>query len=308
MNFQVAVNQILILFTIMCIGFIAKKSKLVNENTEKSLSRVLLNISLPALMLSSINVDYSPETLPNLMQILYITIVLYISVIIFANITAKLFRFKYPLAGTYINLLTFANVGFMGFPIANAIFGSIGILYATVANLIFNVLLWTYGILTINKESSIDLKKLLNIGTITSALTIILFISRFRMPSILMNALDLTGDMTTPISMILIGSFIADINSIKSFFDWKIGVIAFFRLLLIPFTLAFILGRLGVNNTVTSLCTILAATPSGTTNAIFAKQFNAEPIFTSVAVFVTTLLFLATLPCIIYVLNSYILI
>jgi len=308
MNFQVAVNQILILFIIMCIGFIAKKSKLINENTEKSLSNVLLNISLPALMLSSINVEYSPDTLPNMLQIFYITIVLYLAVIIFANITAKLFRFKYPLAGAYINLLTFANVGFMGFPIANALFGQIGILYATVANLIFNVLLWTYGILTINKEGSINLKKLLNIGAITSALTIILFISRFRMPSILLNALDMTGDTTTPISMILIGSFIADINSIKSFFDWKIGVISFFRLLLIPFTLAFILGRLGINNTVTSLCTILAATPSGTTNAIFAKQFNAEPIFTSVVVFVTTLLFLITLPCIIYVLNSYILI
>jgi len=308
MDFQVAVNQILILFTIMCIGFIAKKSKLVNENTEKSLSSVLLNISLPALMLSSINVDYSPETLPNMLRILYITIVLYIAVIIFANITAKLFRFQYPLAGTYINLLTFANVGFMGFPIANALFGTIGILYATVANLIFNVLLWTYGIITINKEGSIDFKKLLNIGTITSALTIILFISKFRMPLILLNALDMVGDMTTPISMILIGSFIADINSVKSFFDWRIGVISFFRLLLIPITLAFILGRLGINNTVTSLCTILAAAPSGTTNAIFAKQFNAEPIFTSVAVFVTTLLFLITLPCIIYVLNSYILI
>ncbi|WP_372996567.1 AEC family transporter [Lutispora sp.] len=308
MSLQIVINQILILFIIMCIGFIAKKSKLINESTEKSLSNVLLNISLPALMLSSINVSYDSETLPNMLQIFYITLALYIAVILFANITAKLFRFKSPLADIYINLLTFANVGFIGFPIANAIFGSIGVLYATVANLIFNIFLWTYGILIINKEGSIDFKKLLNIGTIVSAATIIIFILKIRMPSILLSALDMTGDMTTPISMMLIGSFIADINSIKSLFDWKIGVIAFFRLLMIPFTLAFILSWLGINDTVISLCTILAAAPSGSTNAILAKQFNAEPTFTSVAVFVTTLLFLVTLPSIIFVLNNYILI
>lgn len=308
MNLQIAVNQILILFTIMSIGFISKKIKLINENTEKSLSSILLNITLPALMLCTINVNYDSETLPNMLQIFYITLALYGTIVLFANVTAKLFRFKSPLAETYINLITFANVGFMGFPIVNAMLGSIGVLYATVANLIFNVFLWTYGILIINKEGSIDFKKLFNIGTIASALTIILFILKVKMPSILLTALDMVGDMTTPISMILIGSYIADINSVKSFFDWRIGMISLFRLLLIPSALAFILSWLGINNTVISLCTILAAAPSATTNAIFAKQFNAEPTFTSVAVFVTTLLFLLTLPIIIFMLNNYILI
>ncbi|SHI70443.1 AEC family transporter [Lutispora thermophila] len=308
MSFQVAVNQILILFTIMIIGFICKKTKLIDENTEKSLSSVMLNITLPSLMLSTINVSYDPDTLPNMLQIFCITIVFYIIIILFANGTARLFRFKSPLADTYINLITFANVGFMGFPIVNAMLGQIGVLYATIVNLIFNLLLWTYGILIINKEGSIDLKKLFNIGTISSSLTIILFTLKIRMPAVLLTALDMIGDMTTPISMILIGSYIADIDSVKSFFDWRIGVISFFRLLLIPTVLAFVLSWLGINNTVISLCTILAAAPSGTTNAIFAKQFNAEPTFTSVAVFVTTLLFLVTLPCIIFILNNYILI
>ena len=98
------------------------------------------------------------------------------------------------------------------------------------------------------------------------------------MPSILLIALDTIGDMTTPISMILIGSYMADINSLKSLFDWRIMIIAFLKLLFIPVTLAIILKWLGINNTVTSLCVILAATPSGPTNAIFAKKFNAEPV------------------------------
>jgi len=308
MDLQVVMEQILIFFIIMAIGFIGKKSKIINENTEKSLSNVLLNISLPALMLSSINVDYDSETIPNMLQIFFITLALYIAVIIFASITAKLFKFKWPLAGTYKNLLVFANVGFMGFPIVNAIFGSIGILYATVANLIFNLFLWTYGILTINRENSADFKQLLNIGTIVSALTILLFLVKIRMPIVLLKAFDTVGDMTTPISMILLGSYISDISSPKLFLDWKILIISFFRLLFIPVILALVLKWLGINHMVTSLCVILAATPSAATNAIFAKKYDAEPVFTSITVFFTTILSLITLPIVISILNNFILI
>ncbi|NLM43049.1 MAG: hypothetical protein GX201_03375 [Clostridiales bacterium] len=307
MNLQIAMEQILIFFIIMAVGLIGKKFKIINENTEQSLSNILLNITLPALMLASLNLEYDSETIPNMLQIFYITIALYFAVIILGNITAKLFRLKSPLADTYKNLLVFSNVGFMGFPIAVAFFGPIGVLYTTIANLIFNIFLWTYGILIINREGSTNFKQLLNIGTVVSALTIILFLIKIKMPSILLIALDTIGDMTTPISMILIGSYMADINSLKSLFDWRIMIIAFLKLLFIPVTLAIILKWLGINNTVTSLCVILAATPSGPTNAIFAKKFNAEPVFTSIAVFFTTLLFLVTLPIVIFILNNFIL-
>ena len=105
-------------------------------------------------MLASLNLEYDSETIPNMLQIFYITIALYFAVIILGNITAKLFRLKSPLADTYKNLLVFSNVGFMGFPIAVAFFGPIGVLYTTIANLIFNIFLWTYGILIINREGS----------------------------------------------------------------------------------------------------------------------------------------------------------
>ncbi|MEA4963109.1 AEC family transporter [Lutispora sp.] len=307
MNLQVAVNQISTLFIIMFIGLIAKKVKLIDKASEKSMSNILLYIALPALMLSSANISYDSNTLPNMMQVFYVTLIQYFAVIVFANITAKLLKFKFPLSGAYINLLTFANVGFMGFPIANAFFGPAGLLYATVANLLFNIFQWTYAILVISKKGRIDIKRLFNIGTISAVLTITIFLLHIKLPFIIQNALDLTGKMTTPISMILIGSFIADLDSIKSFFDWRVITIAVFKLLLIPFTVAIALNALGVNHTVISICVLMAAMPSASTNAILAKQFDAEAAFTSVAVFVTTLLFLLSLPLVIFVLTNFIL-
>lgn len=307
MDLQVAINQISTLFIIMLIGLIAKKKQLINQEAEKSMSNILLYIALPALSISSANINYDSDTLPNMLQVFYITLAVYLLVIVFANITAKLFKLKFPLSGAYINLLTFANVGFMGFPIANAFFGPVGILYATVANLLFTIFQWTYGILVIDKNGTIDLKKLLNIGTYSSVFTIVLFVLNIKLPFIAQNALEMAGKMTTPISMILIGSFIADLDSIKNFFDWRIMVIAFFRLLLIPITVGIILNSLGINQAVISICVLMSAMPSASTNAIFAKQFDAEPVFTSVAVFVTTLLFLISLPIVIFVLTNYIL-
>ena len=307
MNLQVAVNQISTLFIIMFIGLIAKKVKLIDKASEKSMSNILLYIALPALMLSSANISYDSNTLPNMMQVFYVTLIQYFAVIVFANITAKLLKFKFPLSGAYINLLTFANVCFMGFPIANAFFGPAGLLYATVANLLFNIFQWTYAILVISKKGRIDIKRLFNIGTISAVLTITIFLLHIKLPFIIQNALDLTGKMTTPISMILIGSFIADLDSIKSFFDWRVITIAVFKLLLIPFTVAIALNALGVNHTVISICVLMAAMPSASTNAILAKQFDAEAAFTSVAVFVTTLLFLLSLPLVIFVLTNFIL-
>ena len=308
MNLQVAVNQIITLFIVMLIGLIAKKKQLINEAAEKSLSNILLYIALPSLMLSSANISYDSNTLPNMIQVFYITFIEYLAVILFANVTAKLLKFKFPLSGSYINLLTFANVGFMGFPIANAFFGPVGILYATIVNLLFNVFQWTYGILIIDKKGTIDIKKLFNIGTISAVSTIILFLLNIKLPFIIQNALEMTGKMTTPVSMILIGSFIADLDSIRSFFDRRIITIAFFRLLLIPLIVAITLSLLGVNHIVLSLCVLMAAMPSASTNAILAKQFDAEPTFTSMVVFVTTLLFLPSLPIIIFVLTNYILV
>ncbi len=307
MNLQVAINQISTLFIIMFIGIIAKKKNIINENVEKSLSNILLFIALPALSISSVNMEYNSSVLPNMVQIFIITCVSYIAIIIFANISAKLFNFTSPLSNVYISLLVFSNVGFMGYPMANAFFGQIGVFYAIAVNLIFNLLLWTYGILLVNKNGTINIRKLFNIGTITAILTVLLFLLKIKLPDILQNAMEMTGKMTTPISMILIGSFIADIKSMKIFTDWHILVISFFRLLVIPLATGFILKLFNFNTTIISFCVLMAAMPSAATNAIFAKEFNAEPFFASIGVFVSTLLFLGTMPIVIFILTNYIL-
>jgi predicted permease len=164
-------------------------------------------------------------------------------------------------------------------------------------------MVWTYGILLYNSKGKLNFKSLINIGTISSLLGILLFLLQISIPGPLLSALDLTGRMTTPLSMLLIGAMIANVNIKELFSDWKIYWTSFIKLIVIPVATVFILKLLNFNEIVISICTIMAAMPAAATNAIFAKEFDVNPTFASIGVFITTLLCIVTLPLMLYFLT-----
>jgi predicted permease len=194
-------------------------------------------------------------------------------------------------------------VGFMGYPVARALYGEIGVFYTSIVNLVFSTMVWTYGILLYNSKGKFNYKSLTNIGTISSLLGIMLFLLQISIPGPVLSALDLTGKMTTPLSMLLIGALIANVNIKELFSDWKVYWTSFIKLLVIPIVTALLLKLLNYNTMVISICTIMAAMPSAATNAIFAKEFDVNPTFASIGVFITTLLCIVTLPLMLYFLT-----
>lgn len=303
MNSTAAINQIFILFIIMFIGVIAKKKEIINETIEKSISAVLTRIAMPAMVLSSASISYSPEILPNMVQIFLITVLSYAATILLGILSSKLLKFDPSTASVYQSLLVFANVGFMGYPVARALYGEIGVFYTSVVNLVFSASVWTYGILLYNSKGKLNFKSLFNIGTISSLLGILLFLLQIPIPAPLLSALDLTGRMTTPLSMLLIGALIANVSVKLLFSDWRIYWTSFLKLLVFPLATVLILKQLQLNDMVVAICTIMAAMPAAATNAIFAKEFDVNPTFASIGVFITTLLCIGTLPFILYFLT-----
>lgn len=295
-----AANQIFILFIIMFIGVIAKKKNIINETVEKSMSTVLIRIGMPAMVLSASSIAFNNEILPNMLSIFVITVISYILIIGLGLLNSSLFKFEKDTSNVFISLIVFANVGFMGYPVARALYGEIGVFYTSIVNLVFSTMVWTYGILLYNSKGKINFKSLTNIGTISSLVGILLFLFQMPIPAPILSALDLTGRMTTPLSMLLIGALIANVNVKDLFSDWKIYWTSFIKLLVIPIITALLLKLLNYNEIIISICTIMAAMPSAATNAIFANEFDVNPTFASIGVFITTLLCIVTLPLIIY--------
>jgi predicted permease len=298
-----AVNQILILFIIMFIGVIAKRRNAINKDIEKSISSILTKIGLPALVLSSSAISYSSEILPNMISIFIITVISYAAVIAFGILNSKLFKLEKNTSNVFISLIVFPNAGFIGFPIASALYGEVGVFYASIANLVFSIIVWTYGILLYNSKEKLNFKSLASIGTITAILGIILFLFQIQIPAPILSALSLTGKMTTPLSMLLIGALIADVNLKALFSDWMVYWTCLIKLIVIPIITILILRLLNYNEMVISICTVMAALPSAAINAIFANEFNVNPAFASIGVFMTTLLCIVTLPLMLYIIN-----
>lgn len=307
MNFYTAVSQVLILFIIMFIGVAAKRKKIIDDGMENSISVLLMQIALPALVLSSSNFERTSEVIPNMISILAITIVSYIIIIFSSILTAKTLHFDKKTANVFISLIVFANVGFMGYPVIEAFFSETGVFYATIVNLVFTTFLWTYGILLFDRQEKINLKKLLNLGSISTFIALFMFLFQLRFPYPLQASLEMIGKMTSPLSMLLIGALIAEIDIVKLVTNRKVYLVSLIKLVIIPLGTAYILKLMGFNTMVISICVIMAAMPSGATNAIFARQFDSEPLFASTGVLITTLLSIFTLPLTVYLLTSFIL-
>ena len=152
-NISVLFNQLIMLFLIICTGYLAYKLQYFDELTNKKLNKLVVNITLPMTTIDSV---LSMAQRPKGSTVLFVfiaSIVLYAVLPIISFIIIKLIKMPFNTQGIYTFMLTFSNVGFMGFPVIQAAFGSeqgtTAVFYAAILNIIFTCCTFTYGVVLI---------------------------------------------------------------------------------------------------------------------------------------------------------------
>lgn len=291
--------QISILFLIMIIGIYARKKKILNEELERGLSSFLLNITLPLLVINSFDFNYSKEMFNNIMMALIYSIIAFIIAIALSNIIFS--RTK----GSRKDILkfcgVFCNSGFIGFPIVESIYGKEGLVYASIFNMIFTMLIWTYGVKLYGGKGSLNnLKSLLkNPGILSVIIGVFIMLTPINLPVAIKSVLELVGGMTTPLSMIITGSMMAGISLKAQFKDrgMYLGIVV--RLLVVPLVLYIITLAANLKSIPASSIVIIEAMPVGATASIFAQTFNKEKELSAFSVFMSTLISMITIPIIV---------
>ena len=303
MNFEIVFGQDLILLIIMIVGVIAGKTGIIADGASKKLSELLLYVTNPMLVLGSFFFEYSAEKLKNGLMVLLLATGFYFLSLLPSSILFRGFSEKVKRIMPFSAI--FSNAAFIGLPMMKALYGPDGVFLGSFYIVAFNIFVWTFGYTMYGnaKESGGTLKMmkkaLLNPAVIAVYAGVVIFVLRIPVPNVVKSAVSYIGDMTMPLSMLIIGALISTTRLRNLVNDVKVYYVSAVRLILMPLLAYGILYLLGVREIVTSVIVTALAMPVAATTTIFAELFDKDSIFASKAVMLSTILSIITAPLIV---------
>ncbi len=301
-NTNVVVNEVMVLFLIMIIGVYARKRGFMSEDLTKQLSHLLLNITMPLMIIASFHFEFSYAMLQNAGILFLISLGIH-SV---SAVLGLVIYYRYPVdVRSILRFITvFSNCAFMGFPVLESLYGRIGIFYGSIYVISFNVFLWTYGVMLFNgaKDAKTFQKAVLNPGIVSVFIGLILFIFSIRLPIPIIRTMEMVGSMTIPISMLIVGALLADANLKGIFSGSSVYYGTAIRLLLLPLITLGILRLIGVPDILLAISVILVGMPAAANTAIFAETFKGDSLLASRLVAISTIASLVTIPLLVLLL------
>ncbi|NLK27936.1 MAG: AEC family transporter [Clostridiales bacterium] len=289
--------QIIIMLMIILVGMFCYKINLISKETNERLSNLVLMLINPIVIFVSYQREFDPTLLKGLMISLVLALITHIMAILIAYL---LLRKNKQEADHAIErfAIVYSNCGFIGIPLVNGILGGIGVFYITAYMTIFNLFIWTHGviIMTGKKDKKTLITAFRSPTIIATIFGFALFVARLPVPDLIVEALSYIGNMNTPLAMLVAGVTIAQMNLRKLFTKPYNYYISFIKLILVPLLMLFLYQFFDISRDVL-LTTILAtACPVGATISLFAIRYKKNYIYASELFALTTLLSVITIP------------
>lgn len=318
---------ILTLFFLMICGFVARKTKIIDTSASKALSKLIISIGQPMLIISALaKAEYTQENITIAWQVVLLSTAMHLLMALMAFLICKLLKKKPDENKIFEFSLVFANAGFIGFPILDAIFGDgIGSFMGAFYVISFHLLLWTWGILILARgrdDIKLTPKKIFfNYGTVPCAIGILIFLLKgmIHIPAdsalmpvcnAFLSFFSYLGSLCTPISVLVTGALLATISLPRMFTYPKLYLHSAIKLILFPVIICTLtkLAFLGITSAFPDalspqsveiyilLSAAMAGVPSAATVSMLAELYDIEPGYASQTVGMTSLLSTATLP------------
>lgn len=322
MSITVVLQQMIMIFILIGIGMILYKKEMLSEMTSKQISGIIVNVTNPALLICSAFGDGPRVSMQELGTALIIFLAVYAVLVAVSFLIPHILRVPDKYHYCYQMLTVFGNVGFIGIPLASAVLGTECLIFVSIYNLIFNILIYTFGISVLqraaarqtsamgeNKTEFPDThvttarwKKIINAGTISAAATIFFYLADFPVPKIVSSTLTYMGQSTTLLSMLVLGASVAQMALKDVFSHPKLYGFILLRQILLPIGCVMLL-RFIVNDTlILNTLTLMLAVPAGNLPLMLSKQLHVETDTISQGIILSTLLSLATIPVVSFVL------
>lgn len=294
-------SRLFIIFSLMAVGFLLDRRRFVSRDALQALSRIVVDVMMPALIFSSIVTQFSRDSILAGYKLPLLGLLTFSVGAAVGLIAVKLLKEQdREKKNTIIYLLTINNYGYLTVPLAYMLFGEQGVALLFLHNLGCHIVFWTFGVWLLSgaRLTTKSLKPIINAPFIALlvSLAIPLIGAEKYVPALLIEVASTLGKGAIPLIMLVIGSTLAEIEFKDGFMDKTIVWIAAARLLIIPVIAILILKMLPLPELYRNIAIIVAVMPAASSTPLFTKQFGGDTPISAKAVFATTLLSAITIP------------
>lgn len=295
------------LFAIVIVGFVTGKLGYFGSEFDRQLSRIVINITCPALILSSSMAGELPDR-QYILPLLGISVLTYVVLTAAAWGLSRILTRREADCGVVAFSLVFGNVGFMGYPVVASIFGQQAVFYAAVLNVVNTFAVFTVGTMMITGGEGADRerfsKKVLYSTPMLSAYLSMLIVAFGidNIPGYVSQPLTMIGNITVPAALLIIGSSMSQLPLKALMGNMTVYATSLFRLTLLPVGIHFLCLTLGFDPFVTNINTLVIAMPVATYGTILCLKYNRDTLLIAELTFITTLLSMLTIPLLVLLL------
>ena len=295
------------LLAIVVVGFLAGKLGYMGGTFDKRLSRLVIDITCPALILSSAMTGVLPDR-RFILPLLAISVVTYVVLTGAALWLPRYLTRRKTDEGVVGFALMFGNVGFMGYPVVASIFGREAVFYAAVLNVVNTCAVFTVGTMLVTGRNQVDgprfQKKVLYSTPMLSAYLTMLIVALEidRIPAFISQPLTMIGNITVPAALLIIGSLMSHLPLRAMLGNATVYATTLMRLAVLPLAVHFLFTALGFSPFVVGINTVVIAMPVATYGTILCLRYGRDTTLITEVTFITTLLSMVSIPLLVMLL------
>lgn len=298
-NFLAIVQQVLVLFILIGVGFGCGRKGVITEHASKKMTDIVLYVVTPCVMIAAFQREFSFELLGKVfVAALTAAVIMTASIVL----TRLVIRDKNEARRKVMQFsVIFSNCGFMSLPLQKALLGDDGWFFGSIFVAVFNVFCWTYGLYDMSGDKKqLSFKKLaLNPGIIGVVAALILFVLQVKLPVFIIDPVTHLANLNTPLPMLIIGFYLSRADFKKAFTDRGAYFAMLFRLVVIPVTAAAVMALLRLDAKMMVAFTIACSAPTAATTTMFAAKFDRDVELSVSVVTAPTLLSIITMPLVV---------
>ena len=305
MDLSAVIQQMGVLFLIIGLGYAAAKAKLFPKNTNRALAQLVIYITNPCTVLYSVLGSERGLTNSEVFVLTGIAAVYFAVVIVVGQLLPRLLRCPREKHGIYAFMCTFSNMGFLGFPVVSALYGANAVFYASIFNLFFQLVVYTYGVWLMGGSSGrfrLHWRTFCTPIILASVTAYVCYLTDFSAPAFAVKTLGTLANVTSPVCMLVIGIALANVPVGKVFRNWRLYVINLVKLLGLPLLAYALLHGVVSHPLILGITVVIAAMPVATMSTLLAAKYEADEELAAGGVFLSTLLSLVTIPVVMFVL------